>query len=702
MRSRLAVALALGAAFFGALPPAPARAVELGVPDAGGGSAAEGLGGLTSVDRVQFAQSLSQVAGQVSLLAAPSALDAPSARSLEPERIVAFLAREAAQPAQSMETRASRAVLGTLWSAPEFSAQLITALERSGTPEAAQAARDLSGLVREHRAGIDARRAEIMADVPELRRLSVPASAEELFDGEIARSGNNVDAPAAFSSNDSGSRPGSRLLPSSGRAHADAAGLENEVPAAEIPAKKDGFLRRNARFITAYSSVFGLSAGAFKSVTALGHGLVAGAPVEHTSAAHIVGSVALLSPLPLLLLQLGVILGIGRLFSWILSRVGQPSVVGQIIGGLVLGPSLLGALFPTASAAVFPAASLLHLNMISQLGLVAFMFICGQELDLGALKRQSGAAGLISHASIMIPFVLGAALALALFTGFAPVGVPFITFGLFMGIAMSITAFPVLASILHERGMTSTPLGTLAIASAAIDDISGWSLLAVVLAIATGGSMAAVAHVLGLTAVYLAAMFGAVRPLLRTLAERFSERRWYRAASVAAYAAVLALSAFATDKIGIHALFGAFLAGIVIPRGPAGLSEVLAKRIQGISVSVLLPVFFALTGLRTHLGLLTSPSLWGVAALVVAVATAGKLGSSALAARWSGLKWRDSLSIGALMNTRGLMELVVLNIGYERGFLSGPLFAILVLMAVTTTMMTGPLLSLLAGKKPGA
>jgi Kef-type K+ transport system membrane component KefB len=367
-----------------------------------------------------------------------------------------------------------------------------------------------------------------------------------------------------------------------------------------------------------------------------------------------------------------------------------------------LGPSLLGALAPATAAALFPAASLSVIQLVSQIGLIAFMFCVGQELDLAALKKQSASAGLISHASIFIPFVLGAALSLVLFPVFAPAGVPFMAFCLFSGIAVSITAFPVLASILHERKMTSTPLGSLAMAAAAIDDVSGWALLALVLAVASGGSAAAVGHILGLTTAYLAAMFGAVRPLLKALAERFSGKHWYAPLSLALFAALAAASSIATEHIGIHALFGAFLAGVVTPRGPGGLSEKAAGRIQRFAAAFLLPAFFALSGLRTHLGLLASPALWGVAVLVMLAAVTGKLGASAVAARFSGMSWRDSLSIGALMNTRGLMELVVLNIAYDKGIISAPLFAVFIVMALATTMMTGPLLKAFAAKGASA
>lgn len=396
-------------------------------------------------------------------------------------------------------------------------------------------------------------------------------------------------------------------------------------------------------------------------------------------------------------LQMALIIGAGKLFGRLLKRLGQPSVVGEVVGGIVLGPSVMGLLFPEALAALFPAASLGPLKMISQAGLALFMFTVGLELDTGALKKHSGAAAMIAYASIVVPFTLGAALALVLFTGFAPAGVAFAPFAMFMGVAMSVTAFPVLARILHERGMTKTPLGSLALASAAIDDVTSWGILALVIGLARGGSGAAGLEALAWTAGYVGLMAGVVRPLLgRWFSKPVAEGRrgWPRAATALAF---MAASAWLSELAGLHAIFGAFFAGVLMPRA-ANLGERLAGRLQGLVSAALLPVFFALTGLRTQIGLIDDAMSWGVAGLVLAAAVAGKLGGGALAARFSGLKWRDALSIGALMNTRGLVELVVLNIGYDLGIISGRLFAILVLMALITTAMTGPLLSWFAGK----
>lgn len=416
--------------------------------------------------------------------------------------------------------------------------------------------------------------------------------------------------------------------------------------------------------------------------------------------------------LPLMLLQLGIIIAVGQGLAWAIShpRLGvlrQPTVMGPVLGGLALGPSLLGWLAPAAMEALFPGPSLAALKALAQAGLVLFMFIVGLELRGDVVRKQAGAAALISHASIVVPFAMGAGLALALFEGFAPAGVPFVSFALFMGIAMSITAFPVLASILKERRLMSTNLGQVAIASAAVDDVTGWAVLAVVIAVASSGSAAGALPAIALAAAYVAAMLGAARPLLRRWAGSLGPGGLSEPRQAAVPLLALLASAAATERIGIHALFGAFLAGAIMPAsarlrerlcGPQDEPAAAGKRswsFEDFVKTLLLPVFFALTGLRTEIGALSDPALWGAALAVMAVAVAGKLGAGALAARLAGMNARDALGIGALMNTRGLMELVVLNIGYDLGVISGPLFTMLVLMAVATTMMTGPLLSLI-------
>lgn len=399
-------------------------------------------------------------------------------------------------------------------------------------------------------------------------------------------------------------------------------------------------------------------------------------------------------PLPRLLIQLILIVAMARLFGVIARRLGQPPVIGEIAAGIVLGPSLLGWLAPGVSGFLFPAASLPTLQLLSQIGVLLFMFVVGVELEPAYLRGKAQTAIAVSHFSIVFPFVLGVALSLGLYRSYAPPGVPFHAFALFCGIAMSITAFPVLARILEERHLTHTPLGAAAIACAAVDDVTAWSILAFVVAITTaGGAIATLAAIAGLSLVFALLMLCAVRPLLqRTLnsegvVESLSKEK------MAVVLVVLLASALATEIIGIHALFGAFLAGAIMPVG-GEFRALVRERLESLTAVLLLPLFFAYTGLRTQIGLLDSAWSWLICLVVILVATTGKLGGTVVAARWTGLSWRDAVALGSLMNTRGLMELIALNVGYDLGILTPEIFAMLVLMALVTTAMTGPLLSL--------
>ena len=400
----------------------------------------------------------------------------------------------------------------------------------------------------------------------------------------------------------------------------------------------------------------------------------------------------LTTPLPRLLLQALTVLVVARLCAAAAHRLGQPRVVGEIFAGILLGPSLLGWVWPEAGAFIFPAASLPNLQLVSQIGLILFMFIVGLELDAEIVKHRAGAALLVSHVSVVVPFLLGALLAIPLYAGYAPAGVSFVAFALFIGIAMSITAFPVLARILQERELTRTTLGGVALACAAIDDVTAWGLLALVIGLVQAGSAQSAGVVFVLTLLYAAVMFALVRPWVRARLREVKHAGDVRMQAMTLAFAVLLGSAFVAEIIGIHALFGAFVAGVIMPTAAAFRGVVIA-RLEHLTNIVLLPLFFALTGLRTELGLLRDPAAWAMCAAVIAVAVAGKLGASALAARWTGMRWREALSLGALMNTRGLMELVVLNIGYDLGVLSPEAFTMFVVMALATTLMTGPLLS---------
>lgn len=399
-------------------------------------------------------------------------------------------------------------------------------------------------------------------------------------------------------------------------------------------------------------------------------------------------------PLSIALFQIIVIISLSRIFSYLMQQVGQPAVIGEILAGIFLGPSLLGSLFPEAWAATFPLSSIGNLHSISTIGLSLFMFIIGMELDLSMLNRRIQTALFVSHASILIPFFLGVLLSFELYSGFAQGGTRFLTFSLFMGVSMSITAFPVLARIIQERGLSRTNLGMLAITCAAIDDVSAWCILAVVIAIAKAGNMSLAFLTIFLAAIYVLFMLKVARPYLAKLGKDLSSGGLVRRPYIALAILVLLSSAFLAEIIGIHALFGAFLAGVSMPQD-AKIRETLRNKIEDVSLLLFLPIFFAHTGLRTQIGLLTSDGLWKICGWVMAAAVAGKVLGTLFAARIMGQSWKNSLSLGALMNTRGLMELVVLNIGYDLGIITPALFVVLVLMAIFTTLMTGPLLGMI-------
>lgn len=396
-------------------------------------------------------------------------------------------------------------------------------------------------------------------------------------------------------------------------------------------------------------------------------------------------------PLAILLAQIVTIILAARLFGWIFRKIGQPSVIGEMIAGIVLGPSLVGMYFPEFSAALFPVAFLGNLQFLSQIGLIFFMFVIGMELDLKVLKNKANDAVVISHASIVIPFALGLTLSYFIYPIFAPRGVEFSSFGLFLGIAMSITAFPVLARIVQEREMQKTKLGTIVITCAAADDITAWCILAVVIAIVKAGSFTSALYVIGLAILYVIVMLKIVRPFLKRVGDLNSTRESLNKPVVAIFFITLLFSAYASELIGIHALFGAFLAGAIMPENNK-FRNIFIEKVEDVSIIVLLPLFFVFTGLRTQIGLLNDPYLWKITAIIIAVAVVGKFFGSAFAAKFVGQSWKDSLAIGALMNTRGLMELVVLNIGYDLGVLSTEIFTMMVIMALVTTFMTGPAL----------
>jgi Kef-type K+ transport system membrane component KefB len=398
------------------------------------------------------------------------------------------------------------------------------------------------------------------------------------------------------------------------------------------------------------------------------------------------------NPLSLLLLQIIVILSVAKIFGVLATKIGQPSVVGEIFAGIFLGPSIIGYFFPDFSLYLFPVDSQKTLQFLSQIGLAFFMFIVGMELDLEKLQNKARNAIVISHASIIVPFFLGVVLAGSLYVEMAPANVSFLAFALFMGIALSITAFPVLARIIQERGLTKTPLGAMVITCAAADDVTAWCILAAVIAIVKAGSIVSALFTITLALIFVMFMLKVIGPWIKRKSTAIVEKEKISKGVVAIAFFILLMSAYVAELIGIHALFGAFIAGVIMPHN-VKFKDVLAGKIEDVSVLLLLPIFFAFTGLRTHIEMLNQGHLWGTCMLVIAVAVAGKFGGSALSAKLVGQSWKDSLSIGALMNTRGLMELIVLNIGLDLKILSPAIFSIMVLMALATTFMTGPSLS---------
>jgi Kef-type K+ transport system membrane component KefB len=398
------------------------------------------------------------------------------------------------------------------------------------------------------------------------------------------------------------------------------------------------------------------------------------------------------TPLSILLTQIIAILAMAGLFRMMFRRLGQPPVMGEMVAGIVMGPSVLGLIYPQAVTFLFPASSMETLRQLSQIGVVIFMFIVGMELNIRQVRERGSAAVMISHASIILPFLLGTALSLFLYRDLAPAGTSFNAFALFIGVAMSITAFPVLARILEDRGLTKTQLGSIAITCAAVDDVTAWCILALVIALVKQAGIEISAITVVLTLIFAATMIFLVRPQLgRAIKEPDSQLHKRRLIPV--ILAFVFICALITETIGIHALFGAFVAGVVMP--PSTEFRIFLKdKFEAFGSYALLPLFFAFTGLRTQIGLLNEWQDWAMCAVIILVAIAGKLGGSMLMGRWTGMRWSDAFSIGVLMNTRGLVELVVLNIGYDLGILSGRIFAMMVLMALVTTFMTGPLLSL--------
>lgn len=398
------------------------------------------------------------------------------------------------------------------------------------------------------------------------------------------------------------------------------------------------------------------------------------------------------SPFGILLLQVIVILIFCRVFGWLFMKMGQPTVIGEILAGIILGPSFLGHWFPGISEFLFPVESLGNITLLSQFGLILFMFAIGMELDIDEVRSKLKETILISHTSTIVPFFLGMLTAYFIYDNYADKSTPFLSFALFIGIAMSITAFPVLARIIQEKGLTKTHLGTISLASAANGDITAWCLLAVVIAIAQAGSMLSAFYNIFFSVLYLVIMFLVIRPFLRMIGQIYHNKEVIDKGLVGLMFLILIMSSYLTEILGLHALFGAFIAGMVMPCN-IKFRKIMTEKVEDVSLSLFLPLFFVSTGLRTEIGLLDSPGLWWLCAIITLVAIIGKFGGATISARFVGESWKDSLYIGALMNTRGLMELVVLTIGYEMGILPPAIFVMLVLMTLITTFMTTPLIS---------
>ena len=396
------------------------------------------------------------------------------------------------------------------------------------------------------------------------------------------------------------------------------------------------------------------------------------------------------------LLTLATIVALGNLLAWGFRRLGQPAVIGEVVAGIALGPSFLGAIYPDAMHWLIPDAAtdpqgqvIASLKTIAQLGVILYMFIVGLELNPQNVGRQAKAAVAISHASIVLPFILGAGLALWLYPILSTSSIPFTSFALFLGVAMSITAFPVLARILTDQKMDQTDLGVLALSCAATDDVTAWCLLAFVVGVAEaqiGGAVMVAAW----TMAYVAIMFLVVRPLAVKWIKWTEPRGLDRQATPLLFIAVLG-SALITESIGIHAIFGAFMLGAVIPHD-SRIAHELSRKLHDVVTILLLPAFFAITGMNTRIGLITDLESWLICGVIILVATIGKCGGTIAAARFVGIDWRSAGALGILMNTRGLMELIVLNIGLSLGVVSPKLFAMMVIMAIVTTVTTAPIL----------
>jgi Kef-type K+ transport system membrane component KefB len=435
----------------------------------------------------------------------------------------------------------------------------------------------------------------------------------------------------------------------------------------------------------------------FFIIRAYGEMLTAPGSASPTTTPAPIASAAKIDVVMHMLLALLTIIVTCRVMGSVFRYLRQPPVIGEVLAGIMLGPSLLGRVAHGVAEYLLPPEVAPFLGLFSQLGVILYMFMVGLEFDTTALLRRGHAAVAISHASIVVPFLLGAALALGLYSRLSTGEVPFSVFALFLGVAMSVTAFPVLARILTDLGLSQSPLGVMALTCAAVDDVTAWCLLALVVGVAQAKIGGTVVVVLG-AAAYIVLMVVAARSLAPRLS-RFEEHGELAVGTTSLILIAVLFSAWITEFIGIHAVFGAFALGAVIPHDSA-ISRQFTRKMQDVISVLLLPAFFAYTGMRTQIGLVANIEEWLLCGLIILVATLGKFGGSLAAARLVGIGWRDASSLGVLMNTRGLMELIVLNVGLDLRVISPKLFAMMVVMAVVTTVSTTPILLLLGACGP--
>jgi Kef-type K+ transport system membrane component KefB len=457
-----------------------------------------------------------------------------------------------------------------------------------------------------------------------------------------------------------------------------------QLPSDPVPAST-----RTLRIVLAYGLMIVAAVVLFFAVRSYGETLQAAGTEVARRVPSQVGPALASHPFLHLLIALAAVILLGRILALLFVRLGQPPVIGEVLAGICLGPSLLGRVSPAACELILPAAVAPSLAVVAQIGVVLYMFVVGLELNPGVLRKQGHTTLAISHASIIVPFSLGAVLALWLYPMLSDPSVTFTAFALFLSVSMSVTAFPVLARILTDRQMHKTDLGVTALACAAIDDVTAWCLLALVVGVVQSKVNEAILVTL-LTVAYIAFMLFVIRLILARLLSRYCAGG-LTAGVFSLMLVGMLLSALTTEAIGVHAIFGAFLFGAAIPHD-GRVAQELTERIEGLVTTLLLPAFFALVGMRTEIGLVSGWQNWLVCLVIIAVATLGKFGGTWAAACLVGKGWRDAASLGVLMNTRGLMELIVLNIGLDLGVISPTLFAMMVLMALVTTIATSPIL----------